>query len=121
MQDLWLESLQAAGFIHNAHVLAAVGQVVRWIYMRSDLLLVQSHAFVPAVALLAGRTPIEYYPNPGEKVFHQADQQETAAAQPRLEPGFNLVFAGNLGPCRGWSILDGSGELLLHPDVRPCW
>ena len=54
-----------------------------------------------------------------QKQAHQADQQETAAAQLRLEPGFNLVFAGNLGLVQGLeSILDAAEMLLPHPDVR---
>ncbi|GAB3774060.1 glycosyltransferase family 4 protein [Ramlibacter monticola] len=119
VQDLWPESMQAAGFIHNRRILDAVACVVRWIYRRSDLLLVQSHAFAPAVAPLAGGTPVEYYPNPGEKVFHQADEEEAAAARLRLEPGFNVVFAGNLGRVQGLEcILDAAEILRDHPDVR---
>jgi glycosyltransferase involved in cell wall biosynthesis len=119
VQDLWPESLQAAGFIHNRHILAAVGRVVGWIYRRSDLLLVQSHAFEPAVSPLAGGTPVEYYPNPGEKVFQQASTSGAASAQLRLEPGFNLVFAGNLGAVQGLDCILGAAEILLpFPDVR---
>jgi glycosyltransferase involved in cell wall biosynthesis len=119
VQDLWPESLQAAGFIDSRFVLGAVAQMVRWIYKRSDLLLVQSRAFQPAVAPLAGRTPIEYHPNAGERVFHQASAAEVAASPLTLEPGFNLVFAGNLGIVQGLEkVLDAAEMLLPHSDVR---
>ena len=119
VQDLWPESLQAAGFVDNPRVLGAVAWVVRWIYKHSDLLLVQSPAFHSAVAPLAGRTPVEYYPNPGERVFQRADQADPALAPLQLEPGFNLVFAGNLGAVQGLEcVLDAAQLLLPHPDVR---
>jgi glycosyltransferase involved in cell wall biosynthesis len=119
VQDLWPESLQAAGFINDKRVLGAVAQVVRWIYWCSDLLLVQSPGFRAAVAPLAGRTPIEYYPNPGERVFQQADQADPAQSALQLAPGFNLVFAGNLGAVQGLEcVLDAAELLLPHPDVR---
>ena len=54
VQDLWPESLRATGFITNEHVLRVVGWLVRWIYRHSDLLLVQSRAFVGPVRALAG-------------------------------------------------------------------
>ena len=119
VQDLWPESLQAAGFVQSKRVLWAVAQVVRWIYRRSDLLLVQSQAFVAAVSPLAGATPIEYYPNAGERTFHRTDEAAAPAAGLRLEPGFNLVFAGNLGAVQGLdSVLDAAEMLLPYPDVR---
>ena len=69
VQDLWPQSLQVTGFVRNPTLLSIVARVVRWIYMRNDLLLVQSRGFVEEVRLLAGRTPVEYFPNPGELAF----------------------------------------------------
>lgn len=118
VQDLWPESLQAAGFIDSPKVLALVGQMVKWIYRRCDLLLVQSQAFVEAVRPMAGRTPVEYYPNPGEKVFQQAIPPGTVP-QLQLPPGFNVVFAGNLGVVQALdAILDAAESLLPHEDIR---
>jgi hypothetical protein len=60
VQDLWPESLEAAGFVRNRRVLGFVGQVVRWIYRRCDLLLVQSEALGVDVRQREGTSPVEY-------------------------------------------------------------
>lgn len=117
VQDLWPESLSVTGFVRNKTMLDAVGRVVRWIYRSNDLLLVQSRAFIAPVGALAGTTPVEYHPNPGEMAFGET----VAAAQPALQllPGFNVVFAGNLGIVQSLgTILDAAEQLSDLPDVR---
>lgn len=116
VQDLWPESLEVTGFVRNRKVLAAVATVVRWLYRRNDLLLVQSHGFVRLVADMSGPTPVEYFPNPGEKAYEQAPQGPAALM---LEPGFNVVFAGNLGTVQALDTLLQAAVLLrAHPDIR---
>ena len=63
VQDLWPESLSATGYITHPSILKIIEIIVRWIYCRVDLLLVQSKAFLTRVKNLAGRTPVVYYPN----------------------------------------------------------
>jgi glycosyltransferase involved in cell wall biosynthesis len=117
VQDLWPESLSVTGFVRNPRVLAAVSRVVRWIYRHNDLLLVQSRAFVEPVGRLAGRTPVEYHPNPGELAFD--DARETGPTALTLSPGFNVVFAGNLGTVQSLGTILDTAELLADlPDVR---
>ncbi|MBK0391951.1 glycosyltransferase family 4 protein [Ramlibacter algicola] len=116
VQDLWPESLRVTGFVRNRRALAAVALVVRWIYRRSDLLLVQSHAFEAPVRAMAGRTPVEYHPNPGEPDgAPRADVPEVP-----LESGaFNVVFAGNLGTVQALpTILDAAERLQSLRDLR---
>ncbi len=117
VQDLWPESLEATGFVRNRRVLAAVAAVVRWIYRRNDLLLVQSHAFEPAVRALAPATPVAYQPNPGELAFSRSMAPGPAALT--LKPGFNLVFAGNLGTVQALdTVLQAARLLQPHPTIR---
>ena len=71
VQDLWPQSLEATGFVHNRRMLVIMAILVRWIYRRNDLLLVQSQAFIPTVQAMAGKTPVQYHPNPGELAFDQ--------------------------------------------------
>lgn len=124
VQDLWPESLSATNFVRNKPLLSTVAMVVRCIYRRSDLLLVQSRSFIAPVRALAGQTPVIYHPNPGE-----LPPQAVPSGQPalRLNEGFNVVFAGNLGTvqaldtildaaertrdiCDLWWVLIGSGS-----------
>jgi glycosyltransferase involved in cell wall biosynthesis len=97
VQDLWPESLEATGYVRNPRALALVGTVVKAIYARADLLLVQSQAFVPKVGELAGDTPIAYYPNSVDPRF-AAPGNAPAPLIPAMDSGaFCVVFAGNIG------------------------
>ena len=116
VQDLWPESLSVTGFVRNERLLAAVSRVVRWIYRHNDLLLVQSRAFVSPVRAMAGATPVEYHPNPGERAFRNPGEVSRPAL--RLSPGFNIVFAGNLGIVQSLGTILDVAELLSDlPDV----
>jgi glycosyltransferase involved in cell wall biosynthesis len=117
VQDQWPESLSATGFVSERHLLAAVSQAVRWIYRHNDLLLVQSHAFIAPVRQLAGPTPVEYHPNPGEVALSGAERP--ACAPVTLLPGFNVVFAGNLGTVQSLgTIVEAAEQLRDVPEVR---
>lgn len=117
VQDLWPQSLEATGFVRNRRVLDMVAVLVRWIYRHCDLLLVQSQAFVPPVKAMAGKTQVQYHPNPGELAFGQAGSSRLSALL--LEPGFNVVFAGNLGTVQALgTVLDAAELLRPHVDVR---
>lgn len=116
VQDLWPETLRATGFIRNGRLLAAVAVGVRWLYRRNDLLLAQSHAFIEPVKRLAGKTPVVYHPNPGELAFSRPPREDTPL---RLEPGFNVLFTGNLGTVQALpTVLEAARRLYDLPDVR---
>lgn len=117
VQDLWPQSLEATGFVRNRRVLALVAVLVRWIYRRCDLLLVPSQAFISPVQAMAGKTPVQYHPNPGELAFSK--MQSLGAPALLLAPGFNVVFAGNLGTVQALgTVLDAAELLLPHAGVR---
>ncbi len=112
VQDLWPQSLEVTGFVRNRKLLALVTAIVRWIYRRNDLLLVQSQAFIAEVQPLAGGTPVRYHPNPGERAFGR-DLPEPARGF-EFPPGFNVVFAGNLGTAQALDTVLNAAELLLE-------
>ncbi|MDM4767530.1 glycosyltransferase family 4 protein [Pelomonas sp. SE-A7] len=113
VQDLWPESLQLTGYVSSPRLLAATAAVVRWIYKRCDLLLVQSRGFIAPVQALAGATPVRYHPNPGRL------PAPVTAGGPRLGEGFKIVFAGNLGMAQGLdTVLDAAALLGPGSDIR---
>lgn len=117
VQDIWPESLSATGFIRDRKILDGVSAVVRWIYRKNDLLLVQSQAFVEPVERMAGRTPVAYHPNPGELAFSKRNSDRPSPLQ--FEPGFNVVFAGNLGTVQALDTVLATAQFLRdEPDVR---
>lgn len=112
IQDLWPESLSATGRMTYPVVLKAVESVVRWIYQKVDLLLVQSRAFIPRVRALASSTPIVYYPN----FFIEEGSGE--ASQPFAYLGFDcdfpVVFAGNIGTAQAVEVVLEGATLLRN-------
>jgi glycosyltransferase involved in cell wall biosynthesis len=109
VQDLWPQSLEATGFVRSRWLLRIVERVVRWIYRHNDLLLVQSPAFIPPVAALAGNTPVLYHPNPGEPQSPTAGETPSGLA---FDRGFNVVFAGNLGTVQALDTILAAAERL---------
>jgi glycosyltransferase involved in cell wall biosynthesis len=109
VQDLWPQSLQATGYVKSARVLAAVSAVVRWIYARQQLLLVQSPGFVEPVRLLAPPgMPIRVHANPAE-----TPSDDAPVVPPLTLPaGFNVVFAGNLGTAQALDSVLDAAEML---------
>ena len=117
VQDLWPQSLEVTGFVRNHWLLSCVASIVRWIYRHNDLLLVQSRAFVPIVQSMAGGVLVRYHPNPGDLSFDQDVQPGSPAIT--LEPGFNVVFAGNLGTVQALDTVLGAAERLLeHREIH---
>lgn len=70
VQDLWPESVAAAGKMDSSAILKGLTKMVRSIYQESDGVLVQSEAFIPSV-LQKGILPdkIHYIPNWAEDIF----------------------------------------------------
>jgi glycosyltransferase involved in cell wall biosynthesis len=115
VQDLWPESLSATGFVKNNSLLEAVSRVVRWIYRKNDVLLVQSEAFVAPVEKMAGGTPVFYHPNPGDLSFSNV---EKFGSPVEFSAGFNIVFAGNLGTVQALdTVLQAAILLRQEPDI----
>jgi glycosyltransferase involved in cell wall biosynthesis len=117
VQDLWPESLSATRHVTNPCVLKAVERVVRAIYRRVDLLLVQSRAFIPKVQALAGGTPIAYLPNSFIEGAPERLREEPAC--PGLDGGFPVLFAGNLGSAQAVDVILDAAEMLKDvEDIR---
>ena len=117
VQDLWPESLSAAGFVHSQRVLKVVSRVVSWIYRKSDLILVQSQAFIEPVQKMAGNTPVRYHPNPGDFAFSNIKVEQECPFS--FEPGFNVVFAGNMGTVQSLDAIVSAAEILRDDeDIR---
>lgn len=118
VQDLWPESLSATGFVKNRWALKLVELVVRYIYRHVDLLLVQSRAFEAPVRLLAGGTPIVYYPNSVDETFAKPAQY-AAPDVVGLGQGFTVMFAGNIGNAQAVEVIVEAAALLqAYPDIH---
>jgi glycosyltransferase involved in cell wall biosynthesis len=103
VQDLWPESLSATGYVTSRGMLKAVEYVVKWIYRKADLLLVQSKAFIPKVQTLADGHPVIYYPN------SFLEEMPGTLITPPVCPGFDrefpVLFAGNIGSAQAVQVV----------------
>src|SRR3989338_9161837 len=121
VQDLWPESLEATGFIHNRVVLGIVGLVVRMIYSIADTILVQSPAFKAPVSRYARQEKIVYYPN---SLIHSETACNEAMPLPfelldTLKSHFCAVFAGNIGTAQAVeTLVDAALQLKTQPNIR---
>ena len=113
VQDLWPESLSATGYVKNKSVLKVVEYIVKYIYSQTDLILVQSKAFVQPVSLLAGNTPIKYYANSVDDSFFKVSD----TASPLLKEfsnKFTVLFAGNIGAAQAIDVIVNAAETLKN-------
>jgi len=118
VQDLWPESLAAAGAVKSPTVLKMVGCMVAWIYRHCDRVLVQSKAFIePAVAAGADRKRILYYPNWAESFYQPLPAADIQSVS--LPTGFKVMFAGNMGEAQSLeTIVAAARELKNEPDIH---
>lgn len=118
VQDLWPESLSATGYVRSNMIITAVRQIVRLIYRRADLLLVQSRAFEVSVRELAPNTPIIYYPNSVDNTFAVPAQSEPPEVL-GLGEGFSVMFAGNIGSAQAVKVIvEAAGLLKQYSDIH---
>ena len=117
--DLWPETLHAIGVVRSPRVLGLVGQLVRFIYRRCDLILAQSRSFIPQIRRYAdAATPVEYFPNWAEALFTGADAVR-APEVPLSSGSFDVMFAGNVGDAQDFpAILDAAERLRSYSHIR---
>ena len=91
VQDLWPESLTAAGGVNNKLVLGFFNSLTKWIYNQSKKVLIQSEGFREYI--LSQGIPndkIIFYPNPTEDFYKPLKQDKeyqelVKQAQPNIE------------------------------------
>lgn len=97
VQDLWPESVSAAGQVRNKFIIKQLDLFTRWVYRNSNKVLIQSKAF--REYLLNQKVPDEkiiYYPNSTEAFYKVVKpSQDIIDLFPKTE--FKVLFAGNIG------------------------
>ncbi|MGB8288254.1 glycosyltransferase family 4 protein [Rhizobium ruizarguesonis] len=122
VQDLWPDALKATGHVKNHFALRLIGILVRYIYRRSDLILVQSEAFrTPVVRGGGAPSKIRYFPN---SIKAEAPiPVATDAAQKlvfEMQGTFSVIYAGNIGRAQSVeTIVEAAKQLLCTaPNVK---
>ncbi len=116
--DLWPESVTAAGSVKSPFILRMIDRMVRFIYRRCDLILVQSRAFIERIrAQEAAAMKIRYFPNWAESIFTQSPTGESPF---ELPDGFRVVFAGNIGAAQDFEAILQAAER-VREEARIHW
>jgi len=120
--DLWPDTLAALGVVRSKKLLGMLSRMVRFIYDRCAIVLVQSRAFVPAVMQHSSRADAaqrtRYFPSWAEPM----DPLEAVEPAPELERRpdlFTVVFTGNVGEAQDFpAVLDAAERLKGRSDIR---
>lgn len=119
-QDLWPESISAAGGIKNKSVIAVLDWLTRFIYKHSKKVLVQSKAFIPYILNQnIEKDKLVYYPNSTENYYHElSTDQELLKTLPK---GIKLMFAGNIGEAQSFDTLLQAASILKKELIDVKW
>ncbi|MGO4113223.1 glycosyltransferase family 4 protein [Rhizobium johnstonii] len=115
VQDLWPDALKATGHVKNHVALRLVGILVRYIYRRSDLILVQSEAFrAPVVRGGGAPSRIHYFPNSikAEAPIPLASDGAQKLVQ-EMQGAFSVIYAGNIGRAQSVETIVEAAKQLL--------
>jgi len=118
VQDLWPQSAEATGYIKSGWLLKILEKFVRFSYSHTDLILVQSQAFIDPVSKLAPQIPVLYYPNSVDKDFYTPKELGIPDIV-SLQSGFTVLFAGNVGEAQSMeTIVSAAEELLAYKEIK---
>ena len=118
VQDLWPESIEATGYVRSAWISKLVEVAVKFIYRRSDLVLVSSRPFIDSIRRHAPAARVAYYPNSVEATFCNPDSGSKPHVS-ALDAKFCVVFAGNVGAAQAVHVIvDTAVHLKSHSGIR---
>lgn len=120
VQDLWPESVTAAGGVNNKIALGILERMVKRIYEKCDVLLVQSDGFRQSI-LSKGNfaQKIVFAPNWAEDLYIEKKMIEKEAISSMMPDGFKVMFAGNVGAAQDIeSIIKAANETKDVPEIK---
>ena len=97
VQDLWPESVVAAGKFESKFVYNRLTRMVKYIYRQTDKIFISSKGFAPSILEKCNDdTKIHYLPNWAEDIFLVSDIKKEKYKN-QIPEGFIIMFAGNIG------------------------
>jgi len=119
VQDLWPESLEAAGKIKSPVVIYLISKMVRWIYKNCDVVLVQSKGFINSVINSgAMKEKIIYIPNWAENEYILTPKNTNFDNLDFPKNGFKVLFAGNLGAAQSLNTIIKAAVTLKNSEIN---
>lgn len=118
VQDLWPESLSAAGRISNKCILSIFEKLTVWIYKSSDKILISSKGFKHSICKKGDfASKIEYFPNWIDDVLCTPVTDKVII--PDLPNGFVVMMAGNMGDAQDLpNVLRAASIVKDNPNIH---
>ncbi len=108
VQDLWPEVFMAVEAPKTKLFYDSVKLMMKFIYKRCDLILIQSRGFQQSIIQLGvNENKIKYFPNWAENFFKPLDKKLPETQRIDLPGGdsFKIMFAGNIGAAQCFDII----------------
>ena len=120
VQDLWPESVTAAGGVKNKFALGILDWMVKRIYEKCDVLLVQSDGFRKSILSKGDfAQKIVFAPNWAEDLYLKKEMIEKESISAMMPDGFKVMFAGNVGSAQDIdSIVNAANETKDIADIN---
>lgn len=120
VQDLWPESLTAAGSVRSPKIIDMVTWLVRMIYKSCDKILVTSQAYLDKIEKVGVSSDrLYYFPQSAEEVYQPVVIESNATEHGLMPTGFRVMFAGNIGAAQDFAtILDAAEILKGYHDIH---
>jgi glycosyltransferase involved in cell wall biosynthesis len=114
VQDLWPESVSATDRIHSPFTIELLSKLIRWIYKRTNVILVQSEAFKETILKLSPASDVIYWPNSVDPIFYigQSIKMSPSLVTIFSENVFTVTFAGNIGSAQSIKTIVHAAYLL---------
>ena len=117
VQDLWPESVAAAGRVRSKRVLKIIEHLVSFIYNRCDRILVTSFAYFPPIkSAVKNPNRIFYFPQTSEELYRPVTVKLEAPERARMPAGFTVMFAGNIGAAQDFNTILSAAEILKNQE-----
>lgn len=112
IQDLWPESVIAAGNMNSKLILRITDYLVRLIYRKSDIIFISSRSFRQSVTDKGvSNKKIFYLPNWAEDLYNEDVNRDEEIVRMLPSGGFKIMFAGNIGESQDFESLVNAAEL----------
>ena len=115
--DLWPESVTSTSGFSNRFVIGLLDKVVKYIYSKSDYILVSSKLFEESIKLRSDNKRIMYFPNWAESLYENPEIKKDLEL-PVLPNGFNIMFAGNIGEAQDFETILKAANLTKTESIN---
>ncbi len=102
--DLWPESVTATTGNTNKFIFSLLDNLVKYIYSKSDYILISSKSFENSIKQRSINKQILYFPNWAESIYEETEINNIYDL-PKLPNGFNIMFAGNIGEAQDFETI----------------